>query len=91
MTCHAIFAKIITMNYKNFGTYLRFKRESIVPKMTLNKFAIDNGIEPAILSRIETQKQDTKLGVLSKIANGMGLTASELLQDYEKSDFAKDL
>lgn len=90
MTCLVIFAKIIAMQYKNFGRYLRAKRESMLPEVALNKFAINNGIEPAILSRVETLKQDVKLGVLAKIAKGLGLTVAELLYDYEKSNFTKD-
>lgn len=75
------------MNYENLGKYLRAKRESMIPKISLNKFAINNGIEPAVLSRVENEKQDVKFLVLAKIANGMGLTLSELIQDYEKSVF----
>ena len=88
MTYWAKFVKINYMQYKNFGKYLRVKREAIIPKIALNKFANNNAIEPAVLSRIETLKQDIKLGVLIKIANGMGMRPSELLADYEKSDFS---
>ncbi len=78
------------MQYKNFGKFLKNKRESIKPKMTLNKFAINNDIEPAIISRIENMKQDVKLVVLGKIANGLEMTVSELIDEYEKSEFSND-
>lgn len=54
MTYWAKFVKINYMQYKNFGKYLRVKREAIIPKVALNKFANNNAIEPAVLSRIET-------------------------------------
>ena len=47
-------------------------------------FAIDNDIEPAILSRIENLKQDIKIGVLIKIANGFNSTPAKLLLEFEK-------
>lgn len=90
MTYFLKFDRINNMQYKNFGKFLRKKRESIKPKIALNKFAINNGIEPAILSRIETMKQDVKLVVLGKIAKGMSMTVSELLDEYEKSEFSKE-
>ena len=54
-------------------------------QLTLNKFAIENDIEPAILSRIENLKQDIKMGVLIKIANGFNLTPAKLLSEFENS------
>ena len=71
------------MQYKNLGKFIRFKRVSLGE--TLNGFAINNDIEPAILSRVENEKQDVKLGVLTKIANGFNLTVSELLAEYEQT------
>ena len=69
------------MQYNNFGKFLRDKREKM--QITLNKFALQNDIEPAILSRVETQKQGVSLFVLGKIANGFGITVSELIKEYE--------
>lgn len=58
------------MQYKEFGKFIRYKRESV--GYTLNKFAIENDIEPAILSRIENLKQDIKFGILvAKITVGL--------------------
>lgn len=73
------------MQYKNFGNFIKVKRKSLLPKVSLNKFAFDNGIEPAVLSRIENQFQGVKLETIGKIANGFGVLASELLAEYEKS------
>lgn len=71
------------MQYNNIGKFIRANRLKL--NQTLNNFAINNNIEPAILSRIENGKQDIKLGVLNKIAKGFSLKASELLIEYEKS------
>ena len=50
---------------------------------SLNSFAFDNNIEPAILSRVETLKQDIKLSVIEKIANAYGMKISDLMKEYE--------
>ena len=42
------------MQYSNLGKFIRSKREALNPKVSLNKFAFDNDIDPAILSRIKT-------------------------------------
>ena len=52
------------MQYKDFGKFLRYKRTKDLPNKSLNSFAFDNNIEPAILSRVETLKQDIKLSVI---------------------------
>ena len=71
------------MKYKELGKFIKDKRLST--GTTLNKFAIENDIEPAILCRIENLKQDIKLGILVKIANGFSTTPSKLLSEFEKS------
>ena len=71
------------MQYQNFGKFQRQKRESLKPNVSLNKFALNNDIEPAILSRIENMKQDVKMTTLYKIAAGYGLSGSELLREFE--------
>ena len=71
------------MQYKNIGKYI--KEERIKTGVSLNQFALQNEIEPAILSRIENQKQDIKLNVLIKIANGFKLKPSEFLQKFEQN------
>ena len=69
------------MQYENLGKYIRQKREKI--KISLNEFAIANDIDPAILSRIETLKQNIKLNVLEKIAQGFNQTPAEFLTEFE--------
>ena len=69
------------MQYNEFGKFIKNKR--LLTGSTLNKFAIENDIEPAILSRIENLKQDIKIGVLVKIANGFNITPAKLLQEFE--------
>ncbi len=39
--------------------------------------------QPAILSRVETLKQDIKLSVIEKIANAYKIKISELMKEYE--------
>ncbi len=71
------------MQYKNLGKYIRIKREAM--KVSLNEFAFANDIDPAILSRIETQKQNIKLNVLEKIAQGFDKTPAEFLTEFEEN------
>ena len=70
------------MQYTELGKYIKKKRCEM--KISLNSFAIENNIEPAILSRIENQKQNIKLNVLEKIAKGFGKTPAEFLSEFEK-------
>lgn len=72
------------MNYKYLGTYIKNKR--IKMGYTLNKFAFDNDIEPAILSRIENLKQNIKLNILEKISYGFKMTPAQFLVEFEKSN-----
>jgi len=74
------------MQYKILGNYIRLRRQAIAK--SLNEFAIDNDVDPAILSRIENLKQDIKMNVLKKIANGFSQTPAELLHDFE--NYLKD-
>lgn len=77
-----LFYQIIEkMQQHRFGTFLRNKRKKA--GISLNKFAVENFIESATLSRIETNKQDIKLQTLLQIANGFDITASELLKEFE--------
>lgn len=70
------------MQYNKLGKFIKNKR--LQTGTTLNKFAIENDIEPAILSRIENLKQDIKIGVLVKIAKGFNMMPSEFLSEFEK-------
>ena len=71
------------MQYLEFGKFIREKREALSPKRSLNEFALNNGLEPATLSRIETCKQGIKLTDIAKIAKGFNMLASKLLEEYE--------
>ena len=72
---------IVKMQYFELGKYIKNKRE--YSGWTLNKFAFECDIDPAILCRIENQKQNIKLNVLEKIAKGFGKTPAELLTEFE--------
>ena len=72
------------MEYKYFGMYIKNKRKAL--GVSLNQFAFDCDIDPAILSRIENLKQNIKLNVLEKIAKGFNYTPSELLIEFEKQN-----
>ena len=71
------------MQYNELGKFIKNKR--LLTGTTLNKFAIENDIEPAILSRIENLKQDIKIGILVKVANGFNKTLSQFLSEFEKT------
>ena len=72
------------MQYVNFGKFINEKRKALLPDISLNKFAINNDIDPATLSRIENGKQGVSISLLSKLANGFGISGSKLLSEYEK-------
>ena len=72
------------MQYILFGKFVREKRLREHPDISLNKFAIDNDLEPAMLSRFETGKQDITYTAMEKIANGFGIMLSELIAEFEK-------
>lgn len=72
------------MQYDNIGKFIKLKR--VEAGKTLNGFAFYNYIDPAILSRIENGKQDIKLKILIKIAEGFGMTPSEFLKEFENKN-----
>ena len=55
-----------------------------MPFKSLNNFAFDNNIEPALLSRVENLKQDIKLSVIEKVASAFNIKVSELMKEYEE-------
>lgn len=71
------------MQYKNFGKFIRSKREK--EKISLNRFAFACEIEPASLSNFETGKSDVLFKNLVKISNGFNMKLSELIKEFEKS------
>ena len=74
------------MQHDNLGKFIRMKREALKPRVSLNKFAFENDIDPAMLSRIETGKQTISHPTIYKIAGGFNIRASQLLNEYELSD-----
>ena len=60
------------------------KERRIKSGKTLNSFAFDAEIDPAILCRIENKKQGIKLEILEKIAKALGLKMSEFFYEYEQ-------
>ena len=69
------------MQYSNLGKFIKKKR--IDAGFSLNGFAITNDIDPAILFRIENQKQNIKMNILEKIANGFNQTPASFLAEFE--------
>ena len=55
------------MQYDNLGKFIKLKREKA--GLSLNKLANTAGIDPAILSRIENQKQGIKINIIKDIGN----------------------
>ncbi|MCM1003130.1 MAG: helix-turn-helix transcriptional regulator [Candidatus Gastranaerophilales bacterium] len=71
------------MNYNNLGKFI--KAERLKQNVSLNEFALSNDIDPAILSRIENLKQDIKMNILNKIANGFNKTPAQFLTEFENA------
>ena len=61
--------------------YIKLKRVS--KKISLNNFAIKNGLTAASLSRIENKKYELKYTMLEKIAKGFSMSPGEFLMEYE--------
>ena len=60
-----------------------FMGKNKAKKVSLNEFSFTNDIDPAILSRIETGKQNIKLNILEKISKGFNKTPAEFLTEFE--------
>ena len=71
------------MLQNKLGKFINQERNILFPDTSLNTFALDIGIEPATLSRIENLKQDVKFTTLNKIAKGFNLQTSEFIAKYE--------
>lgn len=65
----------------------RMKTERAARNMSLDDLARASGVSRAALSQIETLKSNPSIGVLWKIAVGLGLTFAELL-DEQRNDGA---
>ena len=71
------------MQYENFGSFIRLKRQSL--EKSLNNFSFDCDIEPATLSNFERNKSDICFTNFTKIAKGFNLTPAQLLYEFENS------
>ncbi|MFR1671356.1 MAG: helix-turn-helix domain-containing protein [Candidatus Gastranaerophilaceae bacterium] len=69
------------MQYEKLAKFIHNKRNGL--NISLNKFALENNIEPAALSRMENLKQGIKIESLIKIAKGFKMTPAELLTEFE--------
>lgn len=71
------------MQYSQLGKFIKEKRQQ--SGLSLNKFATEAEIDPAILCRIENLRQGIKLDVLEKIAFALEIKLSKFLAEYEKT------
>lgn len=71
------------MQYSQLGKFIKEKRQQ--KGLSLNKFATEAEIDPAILCRIENLRQGIKLDVLEKIAFALEIKLSKFLAEYEKT------
>ena len=72
---------ITDMQQFDLRDYIKLKRVS--KKISLNNFAIKNGLTGASLSRIENKKYELKYTMLEKIAKGFSMSPGEFLIEYE--------
>lgn len=70
------------MQYLKLGKFIKQKRQQ--KELSLNKFATESEIDPAILCRIENLRQGIKLEVLEKISLALNMKVSQFLSEYEK-------
>lgn len=77
------------MQYNKLGSYIKYRRMSL--DVSLNAFAIQNEIDPAILCRIENLKQNIKINVLEKIAHGFDLSPARFLLEFEEYIYKNNL
>lgn len=70
------------MQYSDLGKYIKLKRQE--SGLSLNKFAVEAEIDPAILCRIENLKQGIKINVLENISYAFGMTPAKFLDEFEK-------
>lgn len=71
------------MQYSQLGKFIKEKRQQ--RGLSLNKFATEAEIDPAILCRIENLRQGIKLDVLEKIVFALEIKLSKFLAEYEKT------
>ncbi|HIS37195.1 TPA: helix-turn-helix transcriptional regulator [Candidatus Scatousia excrementigallinarum] len=69
------------MQYSDLGKFIKFKRLQM--GISLNKFATEAEIDPAILCRIENLKQGIKINVLESVARVFGMSPAGFLMEFE--------
>lgn len=84
MNFNQLYAIIEKMQYKNFGQFIRKKRENL--GISLNHFAINCDIDSATLSNFERGKSDILFQNFIKIAYGFNSTPATLLEEYTKKN-----
>lgn len=72
------------MQYSDLGKFIKFKREKL--GLSLNKFATEAEIDPAIICRIENLKQGIKVNLLENIAKVFGTTPAKFLEEFENKN-----
>lgn len=69
------------MQYSDLGKFIKFKRMQM--GISLNRFATEVEIDPAILCRIENLKQGIKINILESVARVFGMTPAVFLTEFE--------
>lgn len=69
------------MQYSDLGKFIKFKRMQM--GISLNRFATEAEIDPAILCRIENLKQGIKINILESVAHVFGMTPAVFLTEFE--------
>lgn len=69
------------MQYSDLGKFIKFKRMQM--GISLNRFATEAEIDPAILCRIENLKQEIKINILESVARVFGMTPAVFLTEFE--------
>ena len=69
------------MQYSDLGKFIKFKCMQM--GISLNRFATESEIDPAILCRIENLKQGIKINILESVARVFGMTPAVFLTEFE--------
>ncbi|MBQ8460726.1 helix-turn-helix transcriptional regulator [bacterium] len=69
------------MQYSDLGKFIKLKREQT--GLSLNRFAFEADIDPAILCRIENLKQGIKMNILENISKALNTTPAKFLTEFE--------
>ena len=69
---------------KDIRDFMREKR--LATGKSLNTFAFDADIDPAILSRVENKKQGVKLDMLQKFVATLDMKLSDFFLEFEQNN-----